>query len=507
MSWSQPASLANHRVDGERSKWCYVLIVVAIALVTENASFEFTLVSPALRNIAMEFQTTHVSLVMTVVFVASLVFLPIAGKLADIYGKKKILLGACALFALGSMLCALAPAFWLFLVGRVCQSVFVIAYVTGYGLIRDLFPARLVPLGVGALGIGTGVAALAGPLLGGYLIDSFGFRSTFWFVFCYDVVVAVILLVVVPETRVRSGGRIDFLGALLLGVGMAVLVLGVSDTSTIPIAFPASAVLLVLFVLVERRCADPMISMQLLAGPKVWLTLLAAGLAIFVATPSTSVLMAQIWRAPHVAGVSSHGFGFTALQQGLYFGLEFGLVGAAAGIAAGWVCRRFAPRTALLTSVLASMLGVFVTAVGFDSSVGMIGVVGACMGVGLGFFYAGANNLIIEAVPADLQGVATSLLYIVLGVVNAISTAVVGAIAASRTVHVEGAAIISDAGTRISFYLILGVGVVAILVMLAMRHGRTPASGGAASDQHSEAESQPSVAASELPARWEKADG
>lgn len=485
MADSPAEKTVGNSAGAERSTWYYVLVVVAIALLTENANFEFTLVSPGLPNIAAEFDTARVGLVMTVVFVASLVFLPIAGKLADLYGKKKILVAASVLFGIGSLLCAVSPVYWLFLVGRVFQSAFVIAYVTGYGLIRDIFPARLVPLGVGALGVGTGASAFIGPVLGGYLIDNHGFRSAFWFVLCYDVVVAALVLSVVPETRVRIRGRIDALGALLLGVAMAVVVFGVVETSTMPVTFPVAALLLVLFVLVERRRTEPMVSLGLLAQPKVWLTLLAAGLAIFVVTASTSQLLPQLLRTPQIPGVAEHGLGLSALDYGISFGLSFGLVGAAAGFAAGWVCRRFAPRSALLTSLVASVVGMLLVLAGQTGSYAMVAIIGALMGIGLGFLYAGANNLIIEAVPAGMQGVSTSLLYTALGVMNSVCTAVVGSITASYTVDVSGIdqGIISDTGFRIASLVLLCVGVAGIAVTVMMRHGRDPASGGAVPDR------------------------
>ncbi|WP_027945684.1 MFS transporter [Amycolatopsis taiwanensis] len=475
--------LAN-RPAAEGPTWYYVLIVVAIALVTENANFEFTLVSVGLPDIAAEFQTKQVALTMTVVFVASLVFLPVAGKLADVHGKKKVLIGAAILFAIGSVICALAPFFWLFLLGRVMQSAFVIAYVTGYGLIRDLFPPRLVPLGVGALGVGTGVSAFAGPLLGGYLVENYGFRSAFWFVFGYDVIVTTLVLLVVPETRVRAKHRIDVLGGVLLGLAMAILVLGVVQRQTLAYAIPLCVVLLALFVLLERRRAEPLVDVGLVRQPKVWLTLLAAGAGIFVSTANSSVLAPQLLRTPRVPGVAEHGLGLSALDYGVYYGLWFGLVGAVAGYVAGWVSRRFAPRTTLLIAIIGSMAGVIFILAGQPSNHVMIGLIAAFMGVGLGFFYAGANNLIIEAVPTNAQGVTTSLLYTALGVMNSVCTAVAGAIMAAYSVPVgSGKTITSDTGYQVAYLVLLGVSVLALALTLAMRHGRRPASGGAAPDR------------------------
>ncbi|NKY43623.1 MFS transporter [Nocardia cerradoensis] len=463
-----------------RSTAYYTMVVIAIALVVGNANFEFTLINGAFTNIAEEFRTKDVALVFTVVFVASLVFLPISGKLADIYGKKNVLLAVSVLFAIGCILCAVAQTYWIFLAGRVFQSAFIVAYVAGYGLVRDILPARMVPVGVGFVGLGTGVAVIVGPLLGGYLIDNFGFRSAFWFELGYAVVSGVLVLLVVPESGVRVRRRIDVLGGLLLGGGVAILVFGVVTPRWLTVAIPASAILLVLFGFVERRREEPLIDMRLLRETKVWLTLLTSAMAICAVTAGP-VLLSEYTRIPQIPGVLDRGLGWTALQFGLYDGLTFGLVGALAGLLAGWVCRRFAPRTALFVSITGTFIALTIGLIPIASA-GLIITIAVFQGVGLGFLYASANNLVIEAVPAESQGIATSMLYTAFGVMNAVGTALIGRITASQSVPAgdgSAALIITEQGFRYSFLLLMGTSVIAFALALIMRHGRTPATGGA----------------------------
>ncbi|TVZ02182.1 MFS transporter [Trebonia kvetii] len=468
------------RARAERPTRYYMLVVGVIALVIGNANFEFTLIGGAFPNIAVAFHTTQVLLVMTVVFVASLVFLPITGKLGDIYGKKKMLLVVSVLFAIGSVLCAVAPVYWLFLVGRVLQSSFVVAYVAGYGLVRDLLPRRLVPLGVGWIGAGTGIAVLAGPLLGGWLIDSYGFRSAFWFELIYDVAAGLLVLFVVPESPVRIKRKVDYAGGLLLGVGIAVLVYGVVYNWAIPFAFPVAAVLLIAFAAVERRTAEPLMSLRLLGKPKVWYTLLAASVTIFAIQVGPNAL-AEIVRIPRIPGVLDQGLGWSAWQYGIYAGLPFGLVGALTGLLAGWMSRRYSPRLVLLIAGVGGLVPSLIAATSASGAAVFI-VIAALQGVGLGFLYAAANNLVIEAVPADSQGVGTSMLYTALGTMNAVSTAIIGTITAAHTVPVgSGAAaafIVNSDGFRISFLVMIGTSVAGLLLTLAMRHGRQAALGG-----------------------------
>ncbi|WP_413098250.1 MFS transporter [Streptomyces sp. Inha503] len=181
-------------------------------------------------------------------------FLPVTGRLADLYGKKR----------------------------------------AGYGLMRDILPARLVPLGVGGIGIGTGVSVLVGPLLGGYLIDHHGFRSAFWFELCYAVVAALLVLLAVPESRVRERSRVDVLGGVLLGPGMAAVVYAVVETALLPVLVPLGAALLALFAVVDRRREEPLVSMRLLGSPRVWWPLLAAGTGMYALTAGTTLLSEMV---------------------------------------------------------------------------------------------------------------------------------------------------------------------------------------------------------------------
>ncbi|MBF6451194.1 MFS transporter [Nocardia aobensis] len=477
------SSASDHRATDSHhrpSNTYYAWVVVAIALVVGNANFEFTLINGAFTDIAAEFRTKNVALVFTVVFVASLVFLPIAGKLADIYGKRNVLLIVSVLFSVGCILCAVAQTYWIFLAGRVFQSAFVIAYVAGYGLVRDILPARMVPVGVGFVGLGTGVAVVVGPLLGGYLIDNFGFRSAFWFELGYAIMSGVLVLLVVPETAVRVRGRVDMPGGLLLGGGVAVMVFGVVTPTWLPVAIPGCVILLALFGFVERRRREPLIDMRLLGQPKLWLTLLTSAMAICAVTVCP-VLVSEYTRIPRVPGVLDRGMGWSALEFGIYFGLIFGLVGAVNGLLAGWVCRRFAPRTALLVSILSTFVAVTIALIP-NADMALVIVIALFQGIGLGFLYTSANNLVIEAVPAENQGVATSMLYTALGVTNAVGTAVIGRITASHSVGAgngSAALIIAEDGFRYSFLFALGTTVIAFTLAMIMRHGRAPAVGGA----------------------------
>ncbi|NKY33212.1 MFS transporter [Nocardia speluncae] len=468
-----------------RSKGQSILIVALVALMTEIVAFEFTLVAPGLPEMAAAFKTQQIALVMTTPLLVAGCFVPILGKLADVHGKKKVLLCNSAAFLAGTMLCAIAPVFPLFLLGRALQGFGLVAPVICYGLVRDLIPSKWVPLGIGGIGVGIGASSLIGPLLGGWLIDTHGFRSNFWVLFVYSAVVVAAVVACVPETTVRIAHRIDYPGAALLGFGATSLIVGAVRPDLRVFGFTLGIVLLIAFVLVERRIAQPLISMKLLARPGVWMTLLVAG-AYGVLNGTSAALLPQLLRLPSIPGNDESGLGMTATQYSLYYGMPAGLVAAFCGIFGGWAARRFAPRSVGLFGMAAAVCASLLIGLGFVGSFGMVIVYGLVFGVANGLYYVSSTNLLIEAVPANTQAVSSSMKFTSEQVVSALASAYLGVLVGSYILMVNpktGQPIPSEQGFEYAYLICGGFAALAFVVMLMMRHGRTPASGGVASGQ------------------------
>lgn len=407
---------------------------------------------------------------------------PLLAKLADIYGKKRLLLCGAGSFVAGSVLCASAPTFPVLLLGRGMQGVAVVGIIVSIGLIRDLLDPRYVPVAIGALGVGTGTGSVLGPLLGAWLIENFGFRSCFWFLAAYMFVAAVVVAVFVPETTVRIGHRLDVSGAVLLGGGAGGLIVAASWP---PVRSPAAVlgvVLIVAFVLVERRKAEPLISLELLARPAMWTTLLVA---MFVGgiNGATSVLFPQLLRARIIDGGVVAGTGMDAGDFALYYGLPQGIAGCCCGLVAGWMSRRFAPRTALIVAVTALTAAVSVVAVGPMDSRVLVVPVAVLMGMGVGMYFASSANLVVEAVPATSQSISQSMKNTVEAICGAVASAAAGASVAAHLVVTDTAtravALGAD-GFRTAFLACALAGGLAVVVAVAMPTGRTPATGGVA---------------------------
>ncbi|NBE50203.1 MFS transporter [Streptomyces boluensis] len=479
-----PATSAGER---ERSKLSYFSIVGLLILATEVVGFEFTFIYPAVGQIAAEFQTQQVAWALTILYLGGAVVVPVVGKLADIHGKKKMLVRCAVCFLAGTLVCALAPSFLVFMTGRALQASALPFFVLGYGLIRDLLPARLVPLGLGCLATSTGISAILSTFLGGWLIDSYGFRATFWFLFGYMGVLLLAVIAFLPESSVRIRQRIDYRGALLLALGCAVLLiaLGMKGVAIVA-ALLVSASLLTAFCLSQRKAASPLIDASILGRPAFYLTLATTG-SLTVAWAGYGFLFPQLLMTPHGPG-TEYGFGLNAVELALWHGLPMGLGTMLCGTLGGWLARRSGPRVVLILGALllvAACVMVAFVAPETDNT-WIFRLMSFTDGAAAGFFQAGTQNFIVDTVPADRQGISGSMNFMVQSLGGSLATAGLTALLLHYPLGTGGAGRFAFTweGYRTVFLVAAACALVALAIGLARRDGRTPASGGAVSGAH-----------------------
>ncbi len=479
------APAVSERKGEEPSKRRSIVIVVLLVLLSEVFAFEFNLIAPALPNISAHFGVTSVSIVFGLGLLVGAVMVPVLARIADRYGKKKILLVASGAVAVGALICVWAPTYELLLLGRGIQGLGMIGSVITYGLVRDLLPARYVPLGVGGIGVGFGVSGLLGPLLGGWLIDNHGWRSTFWFLAVYVVVTALLVAVFVPETDVRAHHKVDFMGAALLGLGVGMLMYAATFKGHRIEAAIAGVILLIVFYLVERRASNPLISFALLKYPPVWTTLAACAL-LGGAVASSNGVLPQMLRAGSAPGSTPPGMALSATEYAIYLGVPFGVMGAAAGLVGGWCSRRWGPRNVLAVGGACWMISCAMLATGAVHTIPLVLVVGAFFGVGQGCYYASSGNLLIEAVPATSQGIGSSMKFQAEQLTGAVALAVFGLIITHSLQGrnpATGMMLFDMHGFQVIYVTLAVATLLGVIGVLRMKHGRSPASGGTVSNR------------------------
>ncbi|NGO11820.1 MFS transporter [Streptomyces sp. HC44] len=285
-------------------------------------------------------------------------FLLLFGRMGDLYGRRKLFLTGLALFGAASLLATFAWDPASFLAGRALQGLGAAAIVpTGMSLLTTTFPEG--PARDRALGISGTLLSLGftiGMVAGGTLTDVFGWRSTMGLLAVFALIVLPLAPGLLPESRLPDRPRLDVPGAITVTGGLLSLIYALSTAaergfggSDVIATLVAGVVLLALFVYVESRTAEPLVSLPMLRRRTVaWGNL--GGLVTF-SMMSTVVFVLTLYLQETL--------GLSAFETGLVFGFQ-GVLSVVAGMYAPKVIGRFGARPTLVGSLVGQ--GVFVAA-------------------------------------------------------------------------------------------------------------------------------------------------
>jgi EmrB/QacA subfamily drug resistance transporter len=249
-------------------------VLVTVCAGVFLASLDQTSVVTALPEIMLDIGVTFDRLddlawVVTAYLLGFTVAMPLLGRAGDVYGYRRLYLGATLLFGVGSVLVALSPSLGWLIAARVVQAVGGGALIpAAIALAAERLPEMRKPLVFGIVGAAAETGAVLGPLYGGVIIELLGWRWIFW---TNLPVVALLLvaLVAVPEIRARQG-RLDLAGGLLLAVGLALITGSLAQRSlfaidsVVPYVVAGGGVAaMVALVFVEARAQQPIVSRAL----------------------------------------------------------------------------------------------------------------------------------------------------------------------------------------------------------------------------------------------------
>jgi MFS family permease len=450
----------------------------------EASAFVFVGTTTALPKIIEHFHTTQGAWLLTSFALVGAATAPLFGKLADLYGKRRMIMISLLMAVAGNILAATAPVFWMLVLGQVLHGFIGACMFLGYSLMRDVYPPKLVPFGASVSLTGIGVLSIGAPFVIGALIDHFGFRSVYVFDLAWVVVVGAVFLLSTPETSLRRPARVDLLGAVLLAGGLTAILLPISMGAQWGWTSPrvvgllvAGVVLLAIYVIVSLRIREPLLNLRVLFRRTVLFGVVAGGVA-FGLNPMNLTLLALLSMTPRTLG-GTYGLGFSATQYALLTG-PFAVGSVVAGAVVGVMVRRTSPRLMMYAGLGGFAVGALFLMLQHDTYVKLlIGTV--IIGLGNGLALGAMPNLIIAGAPAAEQGAMSSAGQLSAGLVGAITPIVAFAIMTpSATSPVPGVLIYGDSGISTSLLVSACIALGALLIGVVFLR---PRRGAAAEDR------------------------
>ena len=427
-----------------------------------------SLVVPALPTLQRDLHTTPagVTWIFTAYLLAASVATPIAGRLGDMFGKKRTLVVVLTGLGGGTLLAAVATTLPVLIGARAIQGLGGAIFPLAFGIVRDEFPRERVAGGIalisGLLGVGGGL----GIILAGPILAHLDYHWLFWIPLAVIAVTVLATMLIIPESPVRAPGNVDWTGATLLSLWLVCLLVAISEAPTwgwLSVRtlglLVAAAVLVCAWIWAERRSRSPLVDMRMMQLRGVWTTNLA-GFLLGIGMYSSFVLIPQFVETPASNG---YGFGSSVTQAGLFL-IPSTIAMMIASPLGGRLSGSFGSKVPLVLGSTVTMLAFLLLAVA-HSAHWQVYLASLMLGFGVGFAFAAMANLIVEAVRPDQTGVATGMNTVMRTIGGAIGGQVVASILAASLL-VDGFP--KEAGYTLSFVIMavaLAAGIVASLAV------------------------------------------
>lgn len=419
-------------------------MLAILSCIATMVMYAETMLIPAIPDLIMHFHVSYSmsSWILTSYLIAGAVMTPIAGKLSDIYGRKKILLIIMVIYTIGVSIAGFAPNIYIMIFARAIQGIGMSMFPIAFSIIRDQFPRRKISIGQGIITSMFASGAVVGLTVGGLIVENYGWQSTFFTI----IPIAITLLLVIwrfinlsevrdvhqekeqLSTRPNNNGtgigdgvdkfappeslnHIDIKGAIALTITIAsfLLVLTLLETSSSnpwssaeEISFLVVGVIsLVTFVFIERRERYPLVDFKLMLNRVILpanLIIMLVGFSMFLVFQTIPILV----RNPEPLG-----FGEDAISAGRVQ-LPFAIVLLIFGPTSGFIVSK-------LGSLKPIILGTTITTAGFiglylfHSSELSVSANLGILSTGLSLASVGAMNVIILSTPRRFSGISLGM--------------------------------------------------------------------------------------------------
>ena len=457
------------------------LLILALALGVTTLSLLQSLVVPILGTIG---QQLHVSpgaagWVLTANLLAAAVLTPVLGRLGDLRGERPVILGILVTVALGTLLALVTTSYPLLLAGRILQGASYGLFPLSISLLRRELPASRLSVAMSVVSSTLAVGGVVGLVATGVTAGDGGdYRRPFWIGLGVTLVSLVLAYRVLPRRASSTAGRVDWWGAIVLGAGLVLLLLPVSQGNAWGWSSPGvvgclagSAVVLAGWVVLEKRTTAPLVRPGLLADRRTIVPNIA-GLMTGIALFASFLAVLQYVQAP--PEVTGYGFDATVLEAAVIYLLPGGVAGIVAAPFAGRVVTRLGALPTLLAGALSGVAGFLLLAL-LRGEPWLVVLAGLLTQLAVTVAYAALPALVVQAVDEHETGVANA--------VNSIARSVGQALGSTVAVALIAAGLDATTGfPRALAYTQVGllgaaasaaVGAVAVVGMIADRRSGT----------------------------------
>jgi len=439
-----------------RSPWINLAILSCVGLMSMFAN---TMVLPAIPDFIKDLEISYntSSWILASFLITGAVMTPIAGKLSDIYGKKKILLLLLGIYTIGISIAALSTNFTSLLTARIIQGVGLSMFPIALGIIRDTFSNEKLAVAQGIFSSMFSAGAVIGVAVGGIIIKDFGWHATFLVV----IPIAIALLLVISKflqikvdqattsisdknaefcsifihvrkdillaENIDSGGgsisknksSIDIMGAMTLSITIISFLVALQFTQTISttsnaipivVGFGVAAIIsLISFVRIEKKTDSPIIDLKILANkvllPANIINMVVGITALMVVYQTIPILI----RSPQPLGFGGDALSIANIQ------LPYMIISLAVAVASGFIVSRFGNLKPTLLGIIISLAG-FILLFLLHSTEFLISINLALLATGLSLTQIGAINIVLVSTPKQSNGISlamTVLLYFI----------------------------------------------------------------------------------------------
>jgi MFS family permease len=452
-----------------RSPWITLAILSCVGLI---AMFADTMILPAIPDIIKDFKISYntSSWILASFLITGAVMTPVAGRLSDMYGKKKMLLLIVGIYTIGISTAAVSTNFTVMIIARIMQGIGASMFPIAFGIIRDKFEPEKLAVAQGIFSSMFSAGAVIGVAIGGNIINNFGWHATFLLI----IPIAILLFVAIsrfihikadqvtapisdkntefccrfthvrkdvllsessgsttatiaeysssPSTSVSKKNKpnIDVIGAITLSVTVISFLVALQFIQTttsaaapnilIVVGFGAAAIIsLTFFIMVERRTDSPLIDFKLLVNR----ILLPANIINMIVGITALMVVYQtipiLIRSPIPLGFGGNALSIANVQ------LPYMVISLIVSIASGFIVSKFGNLNPTIAGTIISTAGFFSLFI-LHSTEFLISISLAIIATGLSLTQIGSINMILVSTPKQSNGVSlgmTTLLYLI----------------------------------------------------------------------------------------------